>query len=255
MDNLFIDFGGIRNEGSYELAGRKLFIALPAYDFKVSVKLTTSIAKFALMSAQYGIEIQIGSICGCSVVSRARNLLVHDFLDTDCTDLIFIDSDTVFEPEAILRLMAWTTTRGITAGAVVTRKKQQTFVTTLDTDDTGCVIMDDMGLVRAKRIGTAFMAIKRQVFLDIAKAMPEIEFWDENSQQKVKSFFDFKSTPQGYIGEDYLFCDRARAVGHEIWVDPTIRLGHLGMEEFSGCFGDDWLYPRIAPVDSKKAAA
>lgn len=263
MDNQPIDTGdyvinlqqGVRNENSYSLVGRKVFIALPAYDFKVSVKLATALTQFSLMSAQYGITLQIGSICGCSVISRARNLLVHDFLDTDCTDLFFIDSDTTFAPEDMLRLLAWVSQKSIAAGAVVTRKRQQTFVATLDYDGDNRVIMDDMGLVRAQRIGTAFMAIQRKVFEDMAKAMPELEFWDENSQQKIRSFFDFKSTPEGYIGEDYLFCDRVRAIGHEIWIDPTLKLGHLGLEEFTGCFGDDWLYPHIAPVDVKKAAA
>jgi hypothetical protein len=75
----------------YDMAGRSIFIALPAYDFKVSLKLAVSLARFAQMAPSHGIDVQIGSICGCSVVSRARNLLVKDFLDSPCTDLLFID--------------------------------------------------------------------------------------------------------------------------------------------------------------------
>jgi hypothetical protein len=52
-----------------------------------------------------------------------------------------------------------------------------------------------------------------------------------------------------------LICDRARALDHEVWVDPTIRLGHLGLMEFDGCLGEDYLYPRLAPVDASKEAA
>ena len=62
---------------------------------------------------------------------------------------------------------------------------------------------------------------------------------------KLYSFFDFLSTPGGYIGEDYLFCDRAREQGFEVWIDPTIKLAHVGVHEYEGCFGEDWLYPRM----------
>ena len=110
------------NKG-YELAGRSLFIALPAYDFKVSLKLAVSLAAFAQKAGSYGIEIQIGSICGCSVVSRARNLLAKDFLESSCTDLLFIDSDINFHADDVFRLLAWTADpkKGIVAGVPRTR--------------------------------------------------------------------------------------------------------------------------------------
>ena len=76
---------------SYDLAGKSIFIALPAYDFKVSLKLAVSLARFTQAAPQHGIDIQIGSICGCSVVSRARNLLAQDMLDSKCDYLLFID--------------------------------------------------------------------------------------------------------------------------------------------------------------------
>ena len=62
---------------------------------------------------------------------------------------------------------------------------------------------------------------------------------------EIQSFFDFKSTPDGYVGEDYLFCDRVHEIGMEVWIDPTIKLGHMGIHEFEGSFGEDWLYPHI----------
>jgi hypothetical protein len=49
------------------------------------------------------------------------------------------------------------------------------------------------------------------------------------------------------MGEDYLFCDRAREIGFEVWVDPSISLGHMGVQEYMGDYGRDVLYPMIAP--------
>lgn len=245
----------MQNEKGYDLAGRSLFIALPAYDFKVSLKLAISLAQFAQQAQQHGVSIQIGSICGCSVVSRARNLLAQDMLDSDCTDLMFIDADINFEAADIFRLMAWSSDpkKGIVAGIPRTRSTTKTYIGTLDKDENDQLTMNGMGLVRAKRVATAFMMVRRDVFETLDAAHPEWRYYDERSERTVPCMFDFMLTEEGYIGEDYLFCDRAREHGFEIWVDPTIKLGHMGVQEYEGEFGKDVLYPMIVPVQKEAA--
>lgn len=245
----------MQNEQSYNLAGRKLFLALPAYDFKVSLKLAVSLAKLAQQLPQHGIDMTIGSVCGCSVVSRARNLLVRDFLDSDCTDLMFIDADINFEPDDVLRLMAWASDpkKGIVGGVPRTRKANKVYIAQLDQDEEG-VTMNRMGLVRAKRIATAFMMIRREVFERLVNENPQWNYYDHTADKQLNAVFDFLVTDEGYMGEDYLFCDRAREIGYEVWVDPTIKLGHMGVQEYEGDFGADILYPMINPIESKKVA-
>ena len=145
----------MQNEQSFNLAGRKLFVALPAYDFKVSLKLAVSLARLAQQLPQHGVDMSIGSICGCSVVSRARNLLVKDFLESNCTDLMFIDADINFEPEDVLRLMAWASDpkMGIVGGVPRTRKTNKVYIAQLDQDEEG-LTMNRMGLVRAKLVNS-----------------------------------------------------------------------------------------------------
>lgn len=246
----------MRNQESVNLAGRSVFIALPAYDFKVSLKLAISLARFAQMAPQHGIEIQIGSICGCSVVSRARNLLAQDMLESDCTDLLFIDSDINFEPEDVLRLMAWGADpkKGIVAGVPRTRSESKVYIATLDHDgDTNDLTMNGMGLVRAKRVATAFMLVRREVFEVLAREHPEWQYYDKKTDRQLTAMFDFKLTEEGYMGEDFLFCDRAREHGFEVWVDPSISLGHMGVQEYMGNFGEDVLYPMVVPPQKEVA--
>jgi hypothetical protein len=197
----------------------------------------------------------MGSICGCSVVSRARNLLVKDMVDSDATDLLFIDSDINFEPDDILRLMAWGADpkKGIVAGVPRTRSENKVYIADLDYDENGELTMNGMGLVRGKRVATAFMLIRREVFEQMMAAHPEWVYKDQRSDRMIPCLFDFKLTEEGYIGEDFLFCDRARELGFEVWIDPTIKLGHMGVQEYEGCFGPDVLYPMLAPVQQEAA--
>lgn len=245
----------MQNEQSFDLAGRKLFVALPAYDFKVSLKLAVSLARLAQQLPQHGIDMNIGSICGCSVVSRARNLLVKDFLESNCTDLMFIDADINFEPEDVLRLMAWASdpVKGIVGGVPRTRKTNKVYIAQLDQDEEG-LTMNRMGLVRAKRIATAFMLVRRDVFERLVNENPQWNYYDHSSDRQLNAVFDFLVTEEGYMGEDYLFCDRARAIGYEVWIDPTIKLGHMGVQEYEGDFGKDVLYPMINPIQGQKVA-
>jgi hypothetical protein len=242
-------------EKSYDMSGKSVFIALPAYDFKVSLKLAISLARFTQVASQHGIAVQIGSICGCSVVSRARNLLAQDMLESDCDYLLFIDSDINFEPEDIMRLMAWGSDprKGIVAAVPRTRSENKVYIANLDYDENHELTMNSMGLVRAERVATAFMLVRREVFVTLAAAHPEWEYYDQRSDRMLSCMFDFMKTDEGYIGEDFLFCDRAREHGFEVWIDPSITLGHMGVQEYVGNFGQDVLYPMVAPLQKDAA--
>lgn len=229
-------------------------IGLPAYDHKVGLRMAISLMRLGQQVLEHGIHIQVSSICGCSVVSRARNMIAHEFLKSDCDHLLFIDSDMNFEPDSVLRLLAWNQTKPIVGGAYEARKEGKVYILSLDGDKEH-IQMDAMGNVKARRIATGFMMIQRQVFEKLAEMHPEWEHKDNTSDAMLHSFFDFKVTRDGYIGEDFLFCDRAQEAGFSVWIDPTIKLGHMGIHEFKSDFGNDVLYPLLKPVDATMSDA
>ena len=177
-------------------------IGLPTYDFKVTAKLAISLASFCVKAMQHGVDIQICNISGCSVVSRVRNLIACDFLSSDCTDLMFIDSDINFDADDIFRLLAWTSepNKGIVAGIPVARKKGKTYISTLETDEDENILMNYMGLVKAKRVATAFMMIRREVFEKLREKHPEWVYHDEKKVgDEMIAFFDFALKDGQYI--------------------------------------------------------
>lgn len=244
----------MQNQKGYDLVGKKLMIGLPAYDHKVGVKMAISLMRLSQLVMRHGIDIQVNSICGCSVVSRARNMIAHEFLKSNCDSLLFIDSDMTFDPESVTRLLAWNQEKPIVAGAYEARKEGKVYILSLDGDGDN-IVMDDMGLVKAHRVATGFMMIHRKVFESLRDLHPEWEHKDTNTDDRLYSFFDFKVTPGGYIGEDFLFCDRAREAGFTVWVDPTIKLGHMGIHEYKSDFGNDILYPKLKPLSKDMSDA
>ena len=244
----------MQTKQGFNLAGKKLMIGLPAYDHKVGLRMAISLMRLGQQVMEHGIHIQVSSICGCSVVSRARNMIAHEFLKSDCDHLLFIDSDMNFEPESVLRLLAWSQTKAIIGGAYESRKEGKIYILSLDGDKEH-VQMDAMGNVKARRIATGFMMIQRQVFEKLAEMHPEWEHKDNTSDAMLHSFFDFKVTREGYIGEDFLFCDRAQEAGFSVWIDPTIKLGHMGIHEFKSDFGNEVLYPLLKPVEETMSDA
>jgi hypothetical protein len=159
---------------------------------------------------------------------------------------MFIDADINFQPEDVIRLLAWVSEPNIdiAAGIPCARKVEKTYIVTLDEDDSG-VMMNGMGLVRAKRVATAFMMIKREVIENLVKDNPQWNYWDDKTERTLSAIFDFAVKDNSYVGEDYLFCDRARDAGYQVWVDPTIKLGHMGVQEYEGDFGNEAFYPRL----------
>jgi hypothetical protein len=51
-------------------------------------------------------------------------------------------------------------------------------------------------------------------------------------------------------GEDAIFFSDVRALGYKVWIDPTIRLGHVGPKIYEGCVED---LVRLAEKEAKGA--
>lgn len=232
-------------EKKFNLSGRKLMIAIPAYDGKLNISAAFQLPQLALAAQKHGFEIHLSHLSGCSIITRARNSLVNQFLESNCTELLFVDSDINFKWQDVIRIMALGSNKDIVAGAYPRRAKDQMFFADIYYNESGGIELTDDGLMRVNRIGTGFMFIRRHVIEALKNAHPEWKYWVDVEKKHHYSFFDFAVTPEGYMGEDYLFCDRAGDLGFKVYIDPEINLGHFGSTEFTGHFGEQVLKPMI----------
>ena len=231
------------------LAGRKLFIGIPAYDGKINIKLAYNLAALMPKALQYGVSVRLGDVSGCSIITMARNQLVHEFLKSDCTELLFIDSDVIATADDVLRLMAQSGDKDITAGAYPRRSKDKNFFADLYFDENQDLEFDG-SLMRLERVGTGFMLIQRHVLETMVVAHPEW-FYDFKGES-ICSVFDFEIKDGHYLGEDYLFCDRAAEHGFKIYADVDISLPHVGTDTFENNFREEVVLPLLEAIRKTK---
>ena len=62
-------------EKSFNLVGRKLMIAIPAYDGRVNIKTAIALAKLTPETNKFGVTLYISHISGCSLIDRKSTRL------------------------------------------------------------------------------------------------------------------------------------------------------------------------------------
>jgi len=89
-----------------ELRKQKLFLAVPMYGGQCAGMFTRSLADLTGMCSKNGIPLQFYFLFNESLVTRARNYCVDEFMRSDCTHMMFIDSDIGFSARDVLTLLA-----------------------------------------------------------------------------------------------------------------------------------------------------
>lgn len=87
-----------------ELRKHKVMIATPMYGGQCAGGYAKSLAMLSSEFTKYNLQFQFYFLFNESLITRARNYCCDEFLRSDCTHLMFIDSDIVFSPRDILAL-------------------------------------------------------------------------------------------------------------------------------------------------------
>jgi hypothetical protein len=199
----------------------------------------------------------------CSMVTFARNLLASLVLnDKSYSHLLFIDSDMVFSPTLIARMIAfdkplvgcicpmksfdynWYHASGVVhEDPMAARLLATAYVSgeALIRGEGGLELVE--GFARAHFGGTGIMLIRREVFEQIKERYPEL--WVDKPNTYYSGFGltggvlqCFETTPGDdriHNGEDVSFCHRwVKGCGGELWCCVDEVVGHIGQESYFG---------------------
>jgi hypothetical protein len=211
---------------------RRVRLAMPAYG-AVEDDTHPSVVEGCKALKAAGIEVQFfDAVPGCCYVDYARNLLVERFLRSDATDLVFIDSDVGFEPDALVRLCQ--STRPIVAGIYPKKIDPPQWPVRVPA---GEIWSDADGLVVCDFVPTGFMRIHRSVFRRMTVPRYKIGAVDlaprpvtvviEGSAE-VGAFFQCVVENGEYVGEDVEFCRRWQRAGGVVRAFADMELRHSG---------------------------
>lgn len=90
-----------------ELRQKHIFVATPMYGGMCSGMYTRSAIDTTTLAARYGIDLKFFYLFNESLITRARNYLVDEFLRAEqYTHLMFVDSDISWDPNDLISLAA-----------------------------------------------------------------------------------------------------------------------------------------------------
>jgi len=248
-----------------DLRKERLFIATPCYGGMLTEAYFRSMVRTLTFFNQHQIPVAFGTIANESLVTRARNVLVAYFLQSNYTRLLFIDADIEFQVEDVLKLIAHN--KEVCVGAYP--KKGVNWQRIRDAVlSNGQAPMDDRmiaasgsdyainfkfvnadmkqiaiesGVIKLHDGATGFMMIKREAIDKMIAAYPELKYNNDlntppDLQDFFYAFFDTMIDPKDrrYLSEDYTFSRRWQDIGGDIWLDPSISLNHFGSFNFQG---------------------
>ena len=251
-----------------KLRKNKLFIATPLYGgmahglyIKSSLDLQTTMNKYA-------IETKFSFLFNESLITRARNYLVDEFLRSDHTHLLFIDSDIHYNPQDVLALMALDKDviggpypkKSMNWGNIAQAARANPNMDPKELEQLvgeyvfnvvkGTKQFSVTEPLEVMEIGTGFMMVKREVFERMEKEYPTIKYKPDHIGQAnfdgsryIHAYFDtvidYKESITGggserYLSEDYMFCQMWRKLGGSIFLCPWMKTQHVGTYAFTG---------------------
>jgi hypothetical protein len=238
----------------------------------VSTHYMASVLQLVVQSVREGVELHIQALGKESLITRARNVMVADFLASGMDRLLFIDADIEFDPAVVFQMLRLphdivggaypkkTIRWDAVADAVrrgVPSNELALWASPLAINlGGGTTVRVENGCLEAKDVPTGFMMIKREALLRMIEAYPETAYVmdHEDRQDTIHALFDCvididpDTKQRRYLSEDYTFCRRWQRLGGKTFLFAPARLAHHGTWSFAGDMGT-----LFVPVDHPEA--
>lgn len=178
-----------------------------------------------------GISLSLHTIRNESLIPRARNRVLADFMDSTASHLVFVDADIGFDGRDVLRLVA----HGLPFVGGTYAKKNRHHYDPAFVPLAKPAKVQPSGLVEVACLPGGFMCLTRDAVHRLAGAYRDAWYYDGGTGNRrihdlCATYTD--PTTRQYWSEDYALCQRWREIGGACWLDPFIQLTHNGTTVF-----------------------
>lgn len=208
---------------------RKVLIATPCYDGKLSVWYTNALLISIQLCARQDIALYPIWMSYDALINRSRNDLAAIFINNDFDDVVWIDSDIEWNPEWIVKLLS--SNKDVIGGTY--RKKTDEFEEYVLKKVDEIKIEND--LMEVNGLGFGFIRISRKVMQMLWDT--SVEYSSDGKQARNIFEFGFSENKE-LIGEDIMVCKKIIDAGYKIYLDTTMTCNHIGDKKFVGNFSN-----------------
>lgn len=230
----------------------KLFIAVPAFGGMTYARFTQSIFSLGMELNQKGHSCSLGILTGQSEIAVARNVLVEQFLESDCDAILFIDADHAFNAGEVVQMIEsgkdfigaiypkkvinWNAIkRAALAGKPANELSRFAGIFTGNFFP-GKVTITNTCPVEVRSVATGLLLLHRKVFERLKGTCRSIKTMGSDGKwhESVEYFSNIVTERSERLSEDYSFCHKWQSIGGKIWAAPWVNVSHYGVFEFNG---------------------
>ncbi len=194
--------------------------------------------------AKFGVDYTVLTTPGDSLVMRGRHAIVHEFLCSPATHLLFWDVDIEpLDPDVVRQMLV--TGHDIVGGACPFRSEIGRVVCNLTPEDRArkSVDTDDVSCVKVSEVGTGFLLMSRAAIVKLCEAHPELQYFSDLPSchgAPMWALFDTAIENRRFLSEDYFFCRLWRATGGTVHVYVPFEAQHWGRKGYRASFVTAW---------------
>jgi predicted O-methyltransferase YrrM len=208
-------------------------VAIPAYSSTIYLATFRSLLSDITTLYRRGDTVSIIDECGSAYIDDTRGFIVSQFLKGPGDCLVSVDHDLVWEAGALIRVVD----APVDLCAVMYRKRSDPVEYPVRLTEAAELWADPAtGLLEVAGVPFGLVKCSRSMLERMVEHYPEQMVTMPNGDT-ICALFECMRTGKLRLHEDFAFCERWRAMGGKVWVDPEVLTGHVGIKPYVGHWG------------------
>ena len=201
---------------------RSVMILTPAYGGMVTAGFHRSLLTSTIELLAEGIALESEILENQSLLPLARNTLLNEAYKRKPDDIIWIDTDMVWEPDTLRQLLKHDVD---VVGSACRKKIPDNVQFNFQLFKEKSFEPDEKGLIEVRRLGTGFLRMSRKAYTHL---------WENDKKYEVQGVMGSNVFEIGIwqgrelLSEDFIVCEKLAERGFKVFMDPNLTVGHVG---------------------------